>query len=75
MQDQVPAAPMEYVEDVGGALGLNQEQFKRLQGVVSFNDPVFRVVSLGTAGKATRTVQMVFRRIGVMPQVITWREF
>lgn len=63
------------IDDIGGALGLNQQQFKRLQALVSFNDPVFRVVSLGTAGRATRTVQMVFRRVGVMPQVITWKEF
>ena len=63
------------IEDVGRALSLNQEQFKRLQGLVIFNDPVFRVVSVGASGRATRTVQMVFRRVGVMPQVITWKEF
>jgi len=57
--------------------GMNQQQATLLseKGLLSFNDPVFRVVSLGTAGRATRTVQMVFRRVGVMPQVITWKEF
>jgi hypothetical protein len=34
-----------------------------------------RVVSVGTSGKAKRTVQMVFRRVGVVDQVITWKEF
>jgi hypothetical protein len=34
-----------------------------------------RVVSVGTAGKAKRTVEMVFRRVGVVPQVIAWKEF
>jgi general secretion pathway protein K len=57
------------------ALELNPEQFKQLQSLITLNTPVFRVVSVGTAGKATRTVQMVFRRVGVMPQVITWKEF
>lgn len=68
-------AQFKSIQEVGGALGLNQEQFKRLQALVIFNDPVFRVVSVGTSGRATRTVQMVFRRVGVMPQVITWKEF
>ena len=56
-------------------LGLNPEQFKQLNGLVSFKDPVLRVVSVGTAGRARRTVQMVFRRVGIVPQLITWKEF
>ena len=57
------------------ALGLNREQLKQLQTFVAVNIPVLRVVSVGTAGKATRTVQMVFRRVGAVPQLITWKEF
>src|SRR5256885_6857906 len=34
------------------------------RSLISFKDPVLRVVSVGTAGKTKRTVQMVFRRIG-----------
>jgi len=63
------------LDDVRQALGLAGEQFQLLQSLINFNDPVYRVISVGTAGKAQRTVQMVFRRVGVMPQVITWREF
>jgi hypothetical protein len=63
------------LDEVREAFGLNGDQFKILNGIISFNDPVFRVVSVGSAGKATRTVQMVFRRVGVVPQVITWKEF
>ena len=37
--------------------------------------PVFRVTSVGTSGKAKRTVQMVFRRVGIVPQLISWKEF
>jgi Type II secretion system (T2SS), protein K len=57
------------------ALGLNPQQVKALNGLVNFKDPVFRVVSIGTSGKSTRTVQMVFRRVGAAPQLITFREF
>jgi hypothetical protein len=63
------------IDEARVVLGLNQEQFKLLNGLVSFKDPVLRVVSVGTAGKAKRTVQMVFRRVGVAPQVISWKEF
>ena len=65
------------IEEVFGVMGLNPQLIAKLtnMGLFTFNDPVFRVTSVGTAGKATRTVQMVFRRVGVMPQVITWKEF
>ncbi len=63
------------IDEARAVLGLNEEQFKQLNGLVGFKDPVLRVVSVGTAGKAKRTVQMVFRRVGVVPQVITWKEF
>lgn len=57
------------------ALGLNGEQIKKMNTFVTFKVPVFRVTSVGTTGKATRTVQMVFRRVGIQPSVITWKEF
>ena len=63
--------------ELAAALGLNPTQFNQLQNLVTFNVPVFRVVSVGKAGNATRTVQMVFRiaAAGVAPQLITWKEF
>jgi general secretion pathway protein K len=61
--------------EVQAALGMNQEQFAQLTGLIAFNDPVYRVVSVGRAGNATRTVTMVFRRVGISSQIITWREF
>jgi hypothetical protein len=68
-------AQFQTLNDVQVALGLNPDQFKVLAPLIAFKDPVYRVVSLGKAGGATRTVQLVFRRVGVVPQVITWREF
>jgi len=58
-------------------LSLDDRQFKQLQPWLAtlIPVPVFRVVSVGSAGKSQRTVQMVFRRVGVVPQVITWKEF
>jgi hypothetical protein len=68
-------AQFQSLDDVRVALGLNPDQFKALARLIAFKDPVYRVVSLGKAGDASRTVQLVFRRVGVVPQVITWREF
>jgi len=64
------------LEDALAALGLRPQQVN--PRLVSFKDQVFRVVSIGTSGKATRTVQMVFSRqgaVGAPPQLITWKEF
>ena len=62
-------------QEVQAALGLNQEQFNQLQTFVTLNVPVLRVVSVGKAGKATRTVQMIFQRAGLSVTVTTWKEF
>jgi Type II secretion system (T2SS), protein K len=61
--------------DALSILGFNQQQWPQLQPLVNFNDGVYRVVSVGTAGRATRTVQMVFQRVGLMPQLRTWKEY
>jgi hypothetical protein len=68
-------AQFQSLDDVRVALGLNPDQFKELASLIALNDPVYRVVSVGKAAGATRKIQLVFRRVGVVPQVITWREF
>jgi general secretion pathway protein K len=70
--------PIQTAEQAMAALGLKKEQFDLLtkQLGVSFKGvQVFRVVSVGTAGRATRTVQMVFIKTPLQPSVITWKEF
>jgi general secretion pathway protein K len=72
--------PIQSAEQAAAALGLKKDQFDLLTkdlGVSFKTIQVFRVVSVGTAGKAKRTVQMVFARatVGAQPSVITWKEF
>ncbi|MEY2555489.1 MAG: hypothetical protein QOF93_633, partial [Verrucomicrobiota bacterium] len=55
-------------------LGFNQQQSAQLQKFLSPNER-FRVVSVGRAGSAMRTVQMVFQKVGTSSQVISWKEF
>jgi hypothetical protein len=61
--------------DVQTALQVDPVVWQRLQNLVMVNSPVYRVVSVGNAGKAARTVQMVFRRVGLTAQLLTWKEF
>lgn len=68
-------AEFKSVEDVRLALGFTAEQFNRLAPLVGFKDAVVRVVSVGQSGDVKRTVQMVIRKVGNVPQLVTWKEF
>ena len=64
------------LDDVRASLGFSPQQFSQIASLVSFHDPVFRIVSVGKSGEAARTVQMVIRRppnVNI-PQVISWKE-
>lgn len=66
--------PFKSVDDVRVALGLSAEQFKQLAPLVGFKDQVLRVTSVGQSGNVKRVVQMVIRKTGSIPQLITWKE-
>src|SRR5438309_5516319 len=51
--------PLKSPEDARVALGFSAEQFKQLNGLVGLGDRVFRIVSVGKSGGATRVVQIV----------------
>jgi len=60
-------------------LGLNLPQGQQppalAQGLLTFNSPVFRVVSAGKSGDVTRSVEMIFSKpAGGDPQVMSWKE-
>ncbi|MEO5720944.1 MAG: hypothetical protein ABIR71_05670 [Chthoniobacterales bacterium] len=67
-------APFKTLDDVRVALGLAPDQFKLLAPLVGFRDQVVRIVSTGRSGNVTRVVQMVVRKTGNIPQLITWKE-
>jgi len=60
-------------DDLRAALNLTAEQFKQLSRLIG-KDPVLRVVSVGKSGDTTRVVQMVFTRMGSVPQIKIWKE-
>jgi general secretion pathway protein K len=67
-------AQFKTLDEVRSALGFSQEQFQQLGSLVGFKDQVFRIVSVGKSGDVERTVQMVVRKIGNRPQLISWKE-
>ncbi len=62
------------IDDMRVAIGLTAEQFKQLAPLVGFKDQVLRVTSVGKSGNVKRVVQMVVRKTGAIPQLITWKE-
>ncbi len=60
--------------DVQYALGFSPEQFQQLAALVGFNDQVMRILSVGKSGNIARTVKMVVRKSGNIPEVIIWKE-
>ncbi len=62
------------INDVRVAFGFSPEQFQQLMPLVQTNDPVVRIISTGKSADVTRVVQMVVRKTGGMPQLITWKE-
>jgi type II secretory pathway component PulK len=76
--------------EVIAALGLKQEQFQQIQGLVQFRGPVMRIVSIGKSAEVTRSVEMVVLKqtmpvgaapgmtagiVAGRPQVFSWKEF
>jgi len=69
------------VNDLAPVIGLRSEQLQQLlkSNLITFNTSIYRVTSVGKAGNATRTVQMVIdkqknRGLG-QRTVLTWKEF
>lgn len=60
--------------DVQIVLGLTPEQFQQLAALVGFKDQVFRITSRGKSGDIIRSVEMVVRKSGNIPQLISWKE-
>ena len=67
-------AEFKSLEEVRLALGFTPEQFKQIAALVGFRDQVMRIVSTGRSGNVTRVVQMIVRKSGNVPQLISWKE-
>jgi len=62
------------LQEVQIALGLRQDQFNQLASLITLNESVVRVVSVGKSGAVTRTVRMVVFKQNTAIRLISWKE-
>jgi type II secretory pathway component PulK len=55
-------------------LGLSAAQFQELSGLVSYKDPTMHITCTGHSGKVSRQVEVVVRKAGSNPQIMSWKE-
>lgn len=55
-------------------LGFSPNLINHLGGLLAFNDPVVRIVSVGKSGDMTRTVRMVVYKQNGAIRLISWKE-
>lgn len=66
-------AAFENPEEIRIALSLSIDQFNLLAPLIGFRDQVVRIVSVGRSGNVTREIQMVVRKSGPIPQLISYK--
>jgi general secretion pathway protein K len=66
--------PFPNPDDLASVLGFTKPQFQQILALLGFNEKVFRILSVGKSGNVTRSVQMVVRKTGGTPQLISWKE-
>jgi general secretion pathway protein K len=62
------------LQEVQIALGFRPDQFNELANLLTVNDTVIRVVSVGKSGPVTRTVRMVIFKQGSGIRLLSWKE-
>ena len=56
-------------------LGISAQQAAQVGGLLAFKDPIVRITSIGSAGKISKQVEVVARKMpGQNPQIIQWTE-
>lgn len=62
------------LEDVRVFIGLNKPQFQEIGGLATVKDPTMRITSEGIAANVIRQVEVVVRKSGSNPQILSWKE-
>jgi hypothetical protein len=56
------------------SLGIGPAERGQLNGLITINDPVKRIISRGRAGKVVRQVEVVARKGNLTPDILFWKE-
>lgn len=62
------------LQQVLTSIGFAPAEIQGLNGFVMINDPVVRIISAGQAGKVIRQVEVVARKGGSTPLILSWKE-
>lgn len=60
--------------EIQQTLALSPAQFEQLRPLVSMSDPTLEIRSMGHSGATTRTIEVVARKAGAKPQILSWKE-
>lgn len=62
------------LEDVRVFIGVSKPQFQEIGGLASVKDPTMRITSEGIAANVVRQVEVVARKSGSNPTILSWKE-
>jgi type II secretory pathway component PulK len=62
------------LQTIQQVLALSPAQFEQLRPLVSIGDPTLEIRSIGHSGATTRMIQVVARKAGGQPQILSWNE-
>jgi general secretion pathway protein K len=62
------------LDQIQGFLGLNKTQFGELGGLIGLKDNTWNIISEGWSGKVHRQIEVVARKGGQNPTILSWKE-
>ena len=54
--------------------GLTAAQFQELENLIGYDDPTLAITCVGHSGNVTRQVEVVARKAGGSPQILSWKK-
>ncbi len=66
--------PITKLEQIQGFLGLNKTQYSALSGLIGLKDSTWHITSEGWSGKVHRQIEVVARKGGQNPNILSWKE-
>jgi hypothetical protein len=66
--------PITKLDQIQGFLGLNKTQFSALGGLIGLKDNTWHITSEGWSGKVHRQIEVVARKGGQNPNILSWKE-
>lgn len=62
------------LEEVRRLMGMGTQEWQSLSGLIGLNDPTQLIISEGISGKHIRQLEVVVRKAGASPSILSWKE-